>query len=340
MQLLSWRWWLGIRPKFAAKPPRNYSITVIIPAYNEENSIGDTIESIKLQTVPVTRILVVDDSSGDRTGEVARAHGADVVRTRTNQGTKAMAQNYVLPLVTTELMVTIDADTMLAPDAIEKTLPYFRDEKAASVCGFVIPQRIKTVWERGRFIEYLFGISICKAGQNNFGAVLVSSGCFSVFRTEILKKLVGFKARTMAEDMDFTWEAQYEGYHVYCAQDAFCYPLDPSTGRVFVGQVDRWFRSFFQNIAIHKLRMNKKLAVIIYGELLNGILGFVLGCVFLWIVVQRGSISYLVWGALADFLLVAIPCVIKGARISMLWQTILSTPLYFVQSSNLKCNTV
>ncbi len=328
MRILDWRWWLGIRPQFATEPPKDYSISVVVPAYNEEKSIGNTVESIKKQTVAIARILVVDDSSQDATGDVARSHGAEVIRTVTNQGTKAMAQNYVLPMVDTELMVTIDADTILAPDAVEKTLPYFGDEKTASVCGFVIPQKVRTMWERGRFIEYLFGISVCKAGQNNFGAVLVSSGCFSVFRTEVLKSFGGFKARTMAEDMDFTWEAQYNGYHVYCVQDAFCFPIDPSTASVFISQVDRWCRSFFQNIAIHRFRMNKKLAIIIYGELLNSFASQIIFVIFLCL--AKNLFSALALGIVVDFLLIGIPCVIKGARIGMLRATVLSLPFYFV----------
>ncbi|MBI3631132.1 MAG: glycosyltransferase [Candidatus Sungbacteria bacterium] len=328
MRFLDWRWWLGLRPKFATKPSGPYSVTVVVPAYNEENSIGKTIESIRTQTVPIERILVVDDASEDATSAVAAAHGAEVIGTPLNQGTKAMAQNYVLSVVTTDLVATIDADTMLAPDAIEKTLPYFADPLTASVCGFVIPQRIKTIWERGRYIEYLFGISIFKAGQNNIGAVLVSSGCFSTFRTGVLQKFGGFKARTMAEDMDFTWEVQNEGYHVYCAQDALCYPLDPSTVRVFISQVDRWYRSFFQNLAIHRFAKNKKLGFVIYGELAYALIE-----PLLWIGYWAYTKNFLVacaLGILIDFVMLAIPCVIKGVMLGMLRKTLASLPMYFL----------
>jgi cellulose synthase/poly-beta-1,6-N-acetylglucosamine synthase-like glycosyltransferase len=199
------RWWLGMLPTEVVKyHPKHFSISVIIPAYNEEASIGDTVESIKNQSVPIDRIIVVDDHSSDSTGDVARSHGAEVVRTHVNQGTKAMAQNYVMNEIDTDLFVTIDGDTLLHEEAIERTLIYFNDPQVASVCGQVIPQKIGTLWERGRFIEYLFGISLFKEAQNRVGAVLVSSGCFSTFRTKIIKEMGGFKQRTMAEDMDLT----------------------------------------------------------------------------------------------------------------------------------------
>jgi biofilm PGA synthesis N-glycosyltransferase PgaC len=260
--------------------------------------------------------------------DVARAHGAEVICTSVNQGTKAMAQNYVLSMVTSELVVTIDADTILASSAIEKTLPYFGNPKTASVCGFVVPQNIKTLWERGRFIEYLFGIYIFKGGQNNIDAVVVSSGCFSTFRTEILQKLGGFKARTMAEDMDFTWEVQNEGYHVYCAQDALCYPLDPSTFKVFVAQVDRWYRSFFQNLSIHRFTKNKKLGFVIYGELAYAFMEplLLLG----YAMYTKNILSAFALGILIDFVIVAIPCIIKGTALGMLKATLVSLPMYFM----------
>src|SRR4051812_17566197 len=94
-------------------------LTVIIPAYNEEDFIGDTVESVKVQTLMPKRVIVVDDCSEDRTGEIAKYLGADVVRPMQNTGTKAGAQNTGLQYVKTKYVMVLDADTILAPDAIE-----------------------------------------------------------------------------------------------------------------------------------------------------------------------------------------------------------------------------
>ncbi len=332
MRFFDWRWWLGMRPKFATKPSGPYSITVVIPAYNEEKSIADTIRSVQAQTVPIERILLVDDSSTDATGTVGSVHGAEVVRTKANQGTKAMALNYVLDMVTSDLVVTIDADTILAPDAIEKILPYFGDEKTALVCGFVVPQRIRTLWECARFIEYLFGICIVKAGQNNIGAVIVCCGCFSVIRTQIWQQFGGFKPRTMAEDMDFTWEVQKEGYRVYCVQNSYCYPLDPSTARIFIAQLDRWYRGLFQCLAIHRFGKNKKLGFVIYGQLASVIISpiVIAVCVASVALYTKSILTTFAFWFLFDFMMMAIPCVIKGAMMGMLGKTLTSLPIYFI----------
>src|SRR6266581_9442208 len=131
-------------------------LTVIVPAYNEAASVADTIRSLRAQTAPPREIIVVDDCSTDGTGDVARALGVTVVRPRANTGSKAGAQSFGLRRVRTPLTVAIDADTVLAPDAIERLLPAFERVEPAAACGFVVPRRVETIWERGRYIEYLF----------------------------------------------------------------------------------------------------------------------------------------------------------------------------------------
>lgn len=258
-------WLMGIPEKYTLPENVYFSITVVIPAYNEEGSIADTIESIKKQTYPVDRILVVDDCSSDRTGEIARKAGVEVVRTSKNSGTKAQTQNYGIQFVDTDLVATIDADTLLDPKAIEKVVPCFVDKKVAATCGFIIPQKIKTKWEKARFIEYLFGIFIFKEAQNLWGAPIVSSGCFSVFSNKILKEFGGFPDRSIAEDMDLTWQQLENGYRVIVVPDARCYPIEPHNYPIYRRQVERWLRGFLQNVKAHKLKLlkNKRLAFFI-----------------------------------------------------------------------------
>jgi poly-beta-1,6-N-acetyl-D-glucosamine synthase len=329
LKKINWRWWLGLKPEIACLPlNKAYTISVIIPAYNEEKSIADTIKSIKNQTVHIDEIIVVDDSSSDRTGEVAAGEGATVIKTPHNMGTKATAQNYILPIIKTDLFVTIDADTILHPEAIEKTLPYFNDPKTASVCGFVIPQKISTIWEKGRFIEYLFGISIMKAGQNNVGAVLVSSGCFSTFRADVVRGLGGFKQRTMAEDMDLTWEMHFKSYKIYCAPDAYCYPLEPPTASIFVRQVFRWYSSFFQNVAIHKKSLlRNRIGLFVYGYLIDALLGPIIFVSTFTFFLKNFLYGFLLFIAI-DLAIVAVPCLIKGLQIRMFWKTFSSLFAY------------
>src|SRR5437016_13518418 len=116
-------------------------VTVIVPAFNEAASVADTIRSLQAQTARPREIIVVDDCSTDGTGDVARALGVVVVRPPTNTGSKAGAQNFGLRSVRTPLTVAVDADTVLARDALECLLPAFSRPTVAAACGFVLPQR-------------------------------------------------------------------------------------------------------------------------------------------------------------------------------------------------------
>jgi biofilm PGA synthesis N-glycosyltransferase PgaC len=232
-------------------------ITVLVPAYNEAKSVGDTIESLKAQTVPVHEIIVIDDVSSDGTGDVARNHGARVIRPPKNTGSKAGAQNFALQFVETEFAMAIDADTTLAPDAIEKLLKAFDDPKVAAACGFVIPRHVRTMWERGRYVEYLFAFAFYKPIQDYFGKPLISSGCFSVYRTRQLLENNGWSTRTLAEDMDLTWSYYAKGHAVRFIPEAVCYPIEPHNFTFMRKQLKRWSHGFVQNVRLHWDKIRK-----------------------------------------------------------------------------------
>ncbi|MEO8359217.1 MAG: glycosyltransferase [Vicinamibacteria bacterium] len=226
-------------------------MTIIIPAYNESASIGDTVRSIKAQTVAVHRVIVIDDGSTDDTGPLAIAAGAEVVRPPRGTGSKAGAQNFALEDVDSEYVMAIDADTTLAPDAIEKLLPAFEDQDVAAACGFVIPRHVSSIWERGRFIEYMMAFTFYKPIQDYYTKPLISSGCFSAYRTQLLKQTGGWSTRTLAEDVDLTWRFYQVGKKVRFVPEAVCYPIEPHDFNFMSKQLKRWSHGFVQNIKLH-----------------------------------------------------------------------------------------
>jgi len=226
-------------------------VTVLVPAYNEAASLADTIKSLQAQTHPPEEIIVIDDCSTDDTAEVARACGATVIRPPANTGSKAGAQTFAIPWVRTEFVMAIDADTTLAPDAIEKLQPAFDDPDVAAACGFVLPRFVETVWERGRYIEYLLAFTWYKPVQDYYEKPLISSGCFSMYRTDALKAVGGWSTRTLAEDMDLTWTFYQHGYRVRFVPEAVCYPIEPHTFTFMRKQLKRWSHGFVQNVRLH-----------------------------------------------------------------------------------------
>lgn len=230
---------------------RTCNLTVVVPAYNEAASIADTIRSIQAQTLPARRVIIIDDFSTDGTGDIARSLGAEVIRPPQNTGSKAGAQNFALPLVNTEFIMAIDADTTLAPDAIEKLMSGLDDPDVAAACGFVIPRHVNTLWERGRYVEYLFAFTFYKPIQDYYKFPLISSGCFSVYRTEVLLEHGGWNTRTMAEDMDLTWSFYQSGHGVRFVPEAVCYPIEPHNFLFMGKQLKRWSHGFVQNVRLH-----------------------------------------------------------------------------------------
>ena len=227
-------------------------LTVVIPAYNEAASVADTVRSVLAQTTPPARVVVVDDCSTDGTGELARLAGAEVVAPEHNTGSKAGAQNLALALVDTTYTMAIDADTTLAPDALELLLaPLEADESVVAACGFVVPRHVSSVWERGRYVEYLMSFTFYKPTQDYYGKPLISSGCFSAYRTEVLRAAGGWSERTRAEDMDLTWTFYQLGHRVRFVPEAVCYPIEPHDLDFMGKQLKRWSHGFVQNVALH-----------------------------------------------------------------------------------------
>lgn len=241
------------------------TLTIVVPAHNEENGLGETLESFLNQTVLADRIVVVADNCTDRTVEVALSYpGVEcLVTPKGIGGSKAKAQNYGLSFVDTDLVLPVDADTTLDPDYIEHLKPVFEDPKVTIAAGCVLTKESGTVWEKGRTIEYLYGFTFHRPVQHSVSAPVVCSGCCSVFATKTLQDFGGFPERTIVEDMDYTWSQQIAGNTAVYVPQAVARAADPKTLKYMRVQMWRWMAGFFQNVRMHfweLLRFKKWLA--------------------------------------------------------------------------------
>lgn len=269
------RWLLGLQPAIVERPaPEGATVTIVIPARNEQVHLRQAVESLLKQTYPLYSIIVVDDGSTDRTGKIAdtlaEEHPGLVFAVHTpGTGSKSGALNagFDSGHPFGELTVVMDADTTFAFDAVEKALPYFYDPSVAVVCGHVSakpPQGKKTLWWRAKQVEYRLGQWITKAAQNHFGAILVSSGCFSMYSTSLMGR---FSSETMAEDMQKTWQLQTMGYRAVYATESKCLAAEPETFSIFCRQRWRWFCGFLQCYLIEigaVVRHNARLAIVVH----------------------------------------------------------------------------
>lgn len=304
----------ALRGSGAPGAGRRRTVAVVVPAYNEENHIERTLRSIQTQTVPPDRIIVVDDDSHDRTGQIARRLGVEVIRPPRNTGNKASAHNLALPLVTEDIVVNVDGDTSLAPDALEKLLAAFDDTAVAAASGAVLPQAPASGWERGRVLEYLSYQTFFRAVQARAGTPLVLVGCFCAFRSRVLAARGGFSSRTVTEDMDMNWELLLEGRRVAFVQDAVCFAKDPPTLQVFHRQVSRWTRGFLQCLAAHRRRLvgNTRLTLFAWTTVVDALLTPLYGLAALWLLLTWGWTPFL--ALLALDLVTTLAPVLAGSR--------------------------
>jgi len=239
----------------------------LIPAYNEEDGLGDTIDSLLAQEVPFSEIIVVDDGSTDRTAEIARSYGDRVTlyQPDENLGSKAKAQNYGLDMILMrpdwcrpDAVLPVDADTVFAPDYVKHIEKPFEDESVAIAAGCVLTRHSKTVWEKGRLIEYLAGFHWFREVQQAYNAPLVCSGCCSSFRMTYLQQFGGFPERTIVEDIDYTWSQQILGRRAVYVREAVAYAAEPISLKYISKQLYRWKSGYFQNVRQHWWPMMKE----------------------------------------------------------------------------------
>jgi biofilm PGA synthesis N-glycosyltransferase PgaC len=308
------------------------AITVIVPAFNEAPSIADTIRSLQRQSLLPDRILVIDDGSTDGTGDIARVCGVTVVRPPANTGSKAGAQTFGLAFVDTELVVAVDADTTLAPEALRHLVRCFDDTAVAAACGFVLPRHVRSVWERGRYIEYLFAFGFYKQVQDFYGRPLIASGCFSMYRTDLLRQCGGWSTRTLAEDMDLTWTFYQRGHAVRFSPAAIAYPIEPHTFAHVRAQLQRWSHGFVQNVRLHWRGLldvpflRSAVGVALWDATVASV-AFLLVLPLLAVVLRQG---WPLLGYIIDAPAILVPVLLTAGRRGETRKAIASLPAFFV----------
>jgi hypothetical protein len=167
------------RPHRPASPGYNPRVAVLIPAYNEETVIVRTIRSVLNSDYKNLHVIVIDDGSTDNTAEVARAAYAGEIAAGHVQvfskpnGGKAAALNFALDRLTEEIYVGIDADTVIAADAISKLIPHFEDQRIGAMAGNAKVGNRVNLWTRWQALEYITSQNFERRALDLFHVVTV-----------------------------------------------------------------------------------------------------------------------------------------------------------------------
>jgi cellulose synthase/poly-beta-1,6-N-acetylglucosamine synthase-like glycosyltransferase/spore germination protein YaaH/peptidoglycan/xylan/chitin deacetylase (PgdA/CDA1 family) len=247
---------LAIRKPLAPPAaPAEKAVTVLIAAYNEEPVIERTIDSILASKDVAVQILVVDDGSVDGTADVVtRAFGKDsrVTLLRKANGGKASALNMALAQAATPIVIGVDADTQLDPDAIANLLRWFADAKVGAVAGNVKVGNRDHLVTRWQSLEYVVSQNVDRRALARLNAITVVPGAIGAWRVEALRAAGGFRSDTLAEDMDLTWRLRIAGWVIANEVDARAYTEAPSSLSGLTKQRFRWTFGTLQCLWKHR----------------------------------------------------------------------------------------
>jgi len=246
------------KPHGQASPGYNPRVAVLIPAYNEETVIVRTIRSVLNSDYKNLHVIVIDDGSNDRTFDVAReAYAAEIaagrlqVLTQPNGG-KAAALNYALDRMTEEVYVGIDADTVIAADAISKLIPHFEDPKIGAMAGNAKVGNRVNLWTRWQALEYITSQNFERRALDLFHVVTVVPGAIGAWRTAPVKAAGGYPLNTVAEDADLTMNLLEQGYKVDYEDRALAFTEAPIDAKGLMRQRFRWSFGILQSVWKHR----------------------------------------------------------------------------------------
>jgi cellulose synthase/poly-beta-1,6-N-acetylglucosamine synthase-like glycosyltransferase len=246
------------------KASKEYEVSCVIPCYNEEESIGRTIEAIATNGYKnLKRIIVVDDCSTDNSFSVMKQYEKRykglvmAVRTPKNTGNAAGAKNYGSKFVKTELIMFTDADSFPEKGSIGKMIGFFDNGKVGAVTASVLVKNRDNLLLRLQSIEYTV-IKFTRKLLEFIDSIYVTPGPLAMYRMKYFVKVGRFDEKNMTEDIEITWRLLDAGYDVKMSLSSRVYSMAPDKLKLWFKQRIRWNIGGLQSIFKHKNKFMKK----------------------------------------------------------------------------------
>ncbi len=239
-------------PKSVTLPKHFPTVSMLVPCWNEEKTIGRTIESLLALDYPKDKleIMVIDDGSKDGTRAIAERYAAEHPQVKyfhKENGGKYTALNFGIEHSTSELLGCLDADSFVAQDGLMEMIKRFEsDPEIMAITPAMKVFKPHTVLELMQSVEYTFGI-FYKKMFDNLSAVNVLPGPFSMYKRAAFEKIGIFRHAHNTEDMEIAFRMHAHGLKIVNAHTAFVYTTAPKTFRALVKQRTRWSQGFLQN---------------------------------------------------------------------------------------------
>jgi len=197
------------------KSDKKYSVSFLVPAFNEGETIKDTIKHILDIDYPILEIILINDKSSDNSLEIMKELAKKyskikILDNKKNLG-KAGSLNRAWKIAKGELVVVVDADSYPASDCLKKMTGYFDDNKIGVVSSPVTARNVKKFITKLQSIEYKM-IALTRKLLEYVDSIYVTPGPLAVYRKKALEDINGFDEKNMTEDIEATWHLTHNGW--------------------------------------------------------------------------------------------------------------------------------
>lgn len=227
-------------------------VSVVVPAYNERDTIVATVTSLVASDHPV-EVIVVDDGSTDGTADAVDALGLRGVRViRKPNGGKPSALNAGISAARCEIVVMMDGDTIFEPSTVRNLVEPFVDPQVGAVAGNAKVADRRSLIARWQHIEYVIGFNIDRRVQDAWGVITTVPGAVGAFRRRALAGVGGVSDDTLAEDTDLTIALGRAGWRVVYQPTARAWTDAPASFAQLWRQRYRWSYGIMQSLWKHR----------------------------------------------------------------------------------------
>ena len=239
----------------------NPFVSIIVPVYNEEKVIKNSVESLLKLNYPNYEIIIVNDGSTDKTkleaeklvGQQKGMYGkVKVSLINKPNGGKAKSLNAGIRYSKAEFVLCMDGDSQLSKDSLKLAVRHFANPEIGAVAGNV------KVLNRGKFLtdmqalEYVEGLNMARSAQSYINLVNIIPGPIGIFRRRAIEDIGFYSSDTFAEDADMTLKILAKGWKIYYEPKSISYTEAPAKLQQLFKQRYRWTRGIIQSIRKHK----------------------------------------------------------------------------------------
>lgn len=231
------------------------SVSVIVPAYNEEREIDRCLRSILAQDyVGPMEVLVVNDGSTDRTADIARTYPVTVIDLHANRG-KSYALNTGVSKAAGDVLIFTDSDSYMDAGAVRSLVGSFENaHEAQIVAGNVLisdDDGKGTLLRSCQIIEYRIEQEIGRFLQSLSASVLVCPGPLFAVTRDVVRE-IRFSEESIIEDAEFTVQALNRSFRIIRDPEALVYTSAPVSLRHWQNQRHRWWYGNLQLWRTHR----------------------------------------------------------------------------------------